>query len=106
MTSGRADCTQSRNWVWRARMPLTFQVAIFTEGNYRAPSWSTQGRRKCPGDLDPRESQVKEIVAMKMGISLPQFGQYASPENIVQVAREAERIGCASVWVQERLLRP
>src|SRR6266568_8598201 len=43
---------------------------------------------------------------MKLGINLPQFGRYASPEAIAQVAQEAERLGCAAVWVQERLLRP
>jgi probable F420-dependent oxidoreductase len=43
---------------------------------------------------------------MKLGINLPQFGTYASPESIAQVAQEAERLGCGSVWVQERLLRP
>jgi alkanesulfonate monooxygenase SsuD/methylene tetrahydromethanopterin reductase-like flavin-dependent oxidoreductase (luciferase family) len=43
---------------------------------------------------------------MKLGINLPQFGRYASPEDIAQVAQEAERLGCEAVWVQERLLRP
>jgi len=43
---------------------------------------------------------------MKLGINLPQFGRYASPEAIAQVAQEAERLGCAAMWVQERLLRP
>ena len=43
---------------------------------------------------------------MKLGINLPQFGRYASPEAIAQVAQEAERLGCGAVWVQERLLRP
>lgn len=43
---------------------------------------------------------------MKLGINLPQFGAYASPENIANVAQQAERLGCDAVWVQERLLRP
>jgi len=43
---------------------------------------------------------------MDLGIALPQWGKYASPEVIVQVAQAAERLGYASVWVQERLLRP
>jgi probable F420-dependent oxidoreductase len=43
---------------------------------------------------------------MDIGIALPQAGRYASREAIVRVAQEAERIGYASVWVLERLLRP
>ena len=43
---------------------------------------------------------------MDLGIALPQWGKHASPEAIVQVAQAAERLGYASVWVQERLLRP
>src|SRR3954462_493771 len=43
---------------------------------------------------------------MDIGIALPQWGRHASPEAIVQVAQHAERLGYASVWVQERLLRP
>ncbi|HZT06990.1 MAG TPA: TIGR03619 family F420-dependent LLM class oxidoreductase [Chloroflexota bacterium] len=43
---------------------------------------------------------------MDIGIALPQWGRHASPEAISRVAREAERLGYASVWVQERLLRP
>ena len=43
---------------------------------------------------------------MKLGISLPQFGDLATPENVARVAQEAERLGCEAVWVQERVLRP
>jgi probable F420-dependent oxidoreductase len=43
---------------------------------------------------------------MKLGINLPQYGTYASPEAISEVAQEAERLGCEAVWVQERQLRP
>lgn len=43
---------------------------------------------------------------MKLGINLPHMGTYASQEAIANVAREAERMGCEAVWVQERLLRP
>ncbi len=43
---------------------------------------------------------------MKLGVGLPQAGPEASPENIVRVAVEAERMGYDSVWVFERLLRP
>ena len=43
---------------------------------------------------------------MKIGISLPQIGPQASPENLVSVARRAEELGYDSVWVLERLLWP
>jgi probable F420-dependent oxidoreductase len=43
---------------------------------------------------------------MDIGIALPQWGRHASPQAIAQVAQRAEELGCASVWVQERLLRP
>jgi len=43
---------------------------------------------------------------MKVGISLPQLGQQASPENLIRVARRAEAIGYDSAWVLERILWP
>lgn len=43
---------------------------------------------------------------MKVGISLPQLGPQASPENLITVARRAEELGYDSVWVLERLLWP
>jgi probable F420-dependent oxidoreductase len=43
---------------------------------------------------------------MEIGIALPHTGKLASPETIAYAAREAERMGCATVWVLERLLRP
>lgn len=43
---------------------------------------------------------------MRVGISLPQLGPQASPENLVKVARRAEELGYDSVWVLERLLWP
>jgi len=43
---------------------------------------------------------------VKVGISLPQLGSQASPENLVKVARHAEELGYDSVWVLERLLWP
>ncbi len=43
---------------------------------------------------------------MELGIALPQWGRHATPEVIVEVAEAAEALGYASVWVQERLLRP
>lgn len=43
---------------------------------------------------------------MKLGIALPHFGPYASPQAIVAVARRAESLGFSSLWVLERLLWP
>ena len=43
---------------------------------------------------------------MKLGVHLPVAGKGASPETILQVAAEAERIGLDSVWSGERLMRP
>ena len=44
--------------------------------------------------------------SIKLGVHLPVAGRGASPEAIVQVAEEAERMGLDSVWCWERLLRP
>jgi probable F420-dependent oxidoreductase len=43
---------------------------------------------------------------MDLGISLPTSGPLASPSTIARVAQEAERLGYASLWTYERLLRP
>jgi probable F420-dependent oxidoreductase len=43
---------------------------------------------------------------VEVGIALPQYGAIASPETILHVAEEAERIGLASLWVSDRLLLP
>jgi probable F420-dependent oxidoreductase len=43
---------------------------------------------------------------LKVGITLPQAGQQATRENIIQAARQAEGEGFDSVWVFERLLWP
>jgi probable F420-dependent oxidoreductase len=43
---------------------------------------------------------------MKVGISLPQLGPQASPENLISVATRAEELGYDSVWVLERMLWP
>jgi probable F420-dependent oxidoreductase len=43
---------------------------------------------------------------MKVGISLPQLGPTASPENLIKVAKHAEELGYDSAWVLERLLWP
>jgi alkanesulfonate monooxygenase SsuD/methylene tetrahydromethanopterin reductase-like flavin-dependent oxidoreductase (luciferase family) len=40
---------------------------------------------------------------MRLGVHLPVAGKSASPEIILQVAVEAERIGLDSVWSWERV---
>src|SRR3989475_9605948 len=41
-----------------------------------------------------------------VGIALPQYGKVASPETILHVAVEAEKMGLASLWVSDRMLLP
>jgi probable F420-dependent oxidoreductase len=41
-----------------------------------------------------------------VGIALPQYGSVASPEAILRVAVEAEKMGLGSLWVSDRLLLP
>jgi alkanesulfonate monooxygenase SsuD/methylene tetrahydromethanopterin reductase-like flavin-dependent oxidoreductase (luciferase family) len=43
---------------------------------------------------------------MELGLALPTSGPQTSPETIVKVAKEAERLGYAALWTYERLLRP
>ncbi|MDQ3883937.1 MAG: LLM class F420-dependent oxidoreductase [Thermoproteota archaeon] len=43
---------------------------------------------------------------MKAGILLPHLGEPATRENVLYIAKEAEREGLDSVWVIERLLWP
>ena len=43
---------------------------------------------------------------MKIGITLPQAGQQATRENVIQIANLAEKEGSDSLWVFERLLWP
>ena len=50
--------------------------------------------------MSPRPRRVA------FGIGLPHYGRHASPEAIMRVATEAERLGFDSLWVQDRLLRP
>src|SRR4029079_2782689 len=43
---------------------------------------------------------------MKAGIMLPHLGENATRENVLYVAKEAEKEGLDSVWALERLLWP
>lgn len=43
---------------------------------------------------------------VELGFALPQTGRHVTPEAIVRFAGEAERMGYASLWAFERLLRP
>ena len=43
---------------------------------------------------------------MKFGLFLPQLGVQATRENVIQLAREAEKEGIDSLWVLERLVWP
>jgi probable F420-dependent oxidoreductase len=43
---------------------------------------------------------------LKIGVSLPQAGQQATRENVIQIAKNAENEGIDSLWVFERLLWP
>jgi hypothetical protein len=41
---------------------------------------------------------------MKLGFSLPTAGDWATPQNQIRVARQAESLGYHSLWVFQRLL--
>lgn len=43
---------------------------------------------------------------MEIALALPHTGKFTSPQAIAYAAEEAERLGYATVWVLERLLRP
>ncbi len=43
---------------------------------------------------------------MKIGVCVPNYGESSSPEALGQVALEAERAGCESVWTTDHLLMP
>jgi len=43
---------------------------------------------------------------MQLGIHLPQAGQKATPERIMQAALRAEELGLADVWVSEHIIVP
>jgi probable F420-dependent oxidoreductase len=45
-------------------------------------------------------------IILKVGITLPQSGQQATRENVIQTAQQAEKEGFDSLWTFERLLWP
>lgn len=49
---------------------------------------------------------MTEEKTMRLGITVPQFGDDAGPEALQEVARRAEDLGYDSLWVAERLLYP
>jgi hypothetical protein len=46
----------------------------------------------------------KDNLVMKIGLFLPQVGEYATKENILYIANEAEKEGINSVWVLDCLV--
>ncbi|HWY29009.1 MAG TPA: TIGR03619 family F420-dependent LLM class oxidoreductase [Candidatus Sulfotelmatobacter sp.] len=54
----------------------------------------------------PNSISRSEESNVAVGIALPQYGAIASPETILHVALEAEKMGLASLWVSDRLLLP
>jgi probable F420-dependent oxidoreductase len=43
---------------------------------------------------------------MKLGFALPVSGSWATPENVLTLARRAEQLGYSSLWSFQRLLAP
>ena len=43
---------------------------------------------------------------MKVGITLPQIGEHATKENIINLSKKAEKQCFDSLWVLERLVLP
>ena len=54
----------------------------------------------------PRSISRSNESNVAVGIALPQYGTIASPESILRVAEEAEKIGLSSLWTSDRLLLP
>jgi probable F420-dependent oxidoreductase len=50
--------------------------------------------------------EIEIVITLKTGIVLPQLGQPATRENVLQTAMVAENEGIDSLWVGERLLWP
>ena len=43
---------------------------------------------------------------MRIGVTLPSMGHLSQPNNLVEAAKEAERLGYDTLWVADRLLYP
>lgn len=43
---------------------------------------------------------------LRIGLAVPQYGTFATPEAIVEVARAAESLGFDSLWAADRILAP
>jgi len=43
---------------------------------------------------------------VRFGITLPQIGEHATKENVINLSKKAERQGFDSLWVLERLVSP
>ncbi|WP_105969981.1 TIGR03619 family F420-dependent LLM class oxidoreductase [Streptomyces geranii] len=43
---------------------------------------------------------------MRIGLAVPQYGTFATPEAIVEVARGADSLGFDSLWAADRILAP
>src|SRR5919202_3869797 len=52
------------------------------------------------------DSYPTEERPMRLGFTVPLFGEDAGPDAIQAVARQAEDLGYDSLWVFERLLYP
>ena len=51
--------------------------------------------------MNERDFSAKTKVSF--GVRVPNSGPLASPDSIVQVAREAESLGYDSIWVHDHL---
>jgi alkanesulfonate monooxygenase SsuD/methylene tetrahydromethanopterin reductase-like flavin-dependent oxidoreductase (luciferase family) len=43
---------------------------------------------------------------VKVGLTLPQIGEHATNENVINLSKNAEKQGFDSLWVLERLVWP
>ena len=43
---------------------------------------------------------------MRVGVTLPSMGHLSQPDNLMQAAKAAERLGYDTLWVADRLLYP
>jgi len=48
----------------------------------------------------------RPVTGPRLGFGLPVSGSWASPDNLVSIGQQAERLGYHSVWAFQRLLHP